>query len=225
MNKPCVRSGVLTVCAAVGVVGFVEVAACGKTETAMKTLGATCGASSECTTGKCVDQVCCNTTCDGGCERCDYQPYIGSCTAVPGGQDPDSDCDDQGAATCGKNGSCNGNRACAYYSSSYVCVNATCAGDYPQYGRSCDGVGACAPGADAGWSLGCFPFTCDPGVAACYATCDLDAGTASCSTNAVCVTVDGGAACKGQASATCTSNGQCLSGTCDGGGSYSGTCQ
>lgn len=189
MKHACMRANIVMACAAIGAIALVDVAACGKTETAKKALGATCAAGTDCTTGSCVDQVCCNTACDGGCERCDYQPNVGSCTAVPTGQDPDSDCADQGSATCGRNGSCNGSRACSYYSASYVCVAATCEGSILRPARNCDGAGACAPVADAGTE--CAPYACD-NTTGCAKSCTPDAGATTCAAGATCVNIDGG---------------------------------
>ena len=215
MKTTCMRSNFFIACAGVGLIALVEIAACGNSETAAKkALGATCAAGSDCTTGKCVDQVCCNTSCDGGCERCDYQPNVGSCTAVPTGEDPDSDCTDQASATCGTNGTCNGNRSCSYYSSSYVCVAATCDGAILRAARQCDGVGACSPAVDAGTD--CAPFGCD-NTTGCFTSCVPDAGAASCASNAACITVNDAGTCKGQSSASCASNAGCVSNTCDGG--------
>ncbi|MBI3070929.1 MAG: hypothetical protein HYY84_02265 [Deltaproteobacteria bacterium] len=215
MKQACWRSNVAVAVAAIVVIAVVDVAACGKTETAAKkSLGATCAAAADCTTGNCVDQVCCNTRCDGGCERCDYQPNVGSCTAVPTGQDPDNDCADQGSATCGTNGTCNGNRSCSYYSSSFVCVAAMCEGAVLRPARNCDGVGACSPVVDAGTD--CTPYGCD-NTTGCTTSCVPDGGVAACASNASCVVENDAGVCKGQTSANCTSNAQCLSSACDGG--------
>lgn len=55
--------------------------------------GDVCGLGDQCGTGSCVDGVCCTTSsCDGTCRACDVALSEGSCTAIPGGQDPDSEC-------------------------------------------------------------------------------------------------------------------------------------
>lgn len=91
--------------------------------------GGYCDEASDCGGGGfCVDNVCCNSACNGGCEACDLPGSEGACTPVPSGQDPDNEC---GQVSCvgffagyagdecrrkadvGANiASCNGARAC-----------------------------------------------------------------------------------------------------------------
>jgi len=47
--------------------------------------GATCGSSSECTSGDCVDGVCCNSACAGQCQACDVSGSVGTCTTLTSG--------------------------------------------------------------------------------------------------------------------------------------------
>lgn len=62
------------------------------------TLGGFCSTQPECATGlTCVDNVCCNSACNGGCERCDVSGSVGTCSPVANGQDPDQEC---GAVSC-----------------------------------------------------------------------------------------------------------------------------
>ena len=62
-------------------------------------IGTVCGAGSDCASGYCVDGVCCDQACSGVCETCGD----GTCTPVPLGQDPQSEC----APFC-----CDGGGAC-----------------------------------------------------------------------------------------------------------------
>ncbi|GAC1546568.1 MAG: hypothetical protein NVS3B10_10540 [Polyangiales bacterium] len=83
--------------------------------------GVSCGDQRECTTGNCVDFVCCNSACSGACEACDVTGRAGTCTPVPAGPP-------HGSRTCpagpdGCAGTCNG-------------TTSTCA------------IGACDAGAD-----------------------------------------------------------------------------
>ncbi|MCC6619627.1 MAG: putative metal-binding motif-containing protein [Deltaproteobacteria bacterium] len=58
-----------------------------------QTAGNACDTSSQCADGlTCVDQVCCTTTCDGPCRRCDVSGD-GTCTLSGAGTDPDDECD------------------------------------------------------------------------------------------------------------------------------------
>jgi hypothetical protein len=49
------------------------------------------------------------------------------------GTDPDNECPDQGAGSCGTNGTCNGAGACSLYPAGTMCGS----------GRQCNGAGAC----------------------------------------------------------------------------------
>lgn len=51
-----------------------------------------CVAADDCDSGLCTDGVCCNSTCTGTCAACDLTGTTGTCSAVPNGQDPDSEC-------------------------------------------------------------------------------------------------------------------------------------
>jgi len=57
------------------------------------TNGSACSSNTACRSGFCVDGVCCNTSCNGTCERCDVSPSVGTCSPIPDGQDPDIECD------------------------------------------------------------------------------------------------------------------------------------
>jgi hypothetical protein len=58
---------------------------CGVNGSCGKARGATCADASECGSGFCVDGVCCDSACTGGCNRCDLLGKIGTCTAVASG--------------------------------------------------------------------------------------------------------------------------------------------
>lgn len=72
----------------------------------VKNDGASCLVGHECHSDICVDGVCCNATCTGGCEACDLAGTEGTCTPHPGDTDP------EGACTGGA-GRCDGGGACA----------------------------------------------------------------------------------------------------------------
>jgi len=87
--------------------------------------GGFCNTTPECGGAlQCVDNVCCTSACNGGCQRCDISGN-GTCLPVADGQDPDSECGIVSCAghfagwqgdTCRRkadaNGSCGGDNAC-----------------------------------------------------------------------------------------------------------------
>jgi hypothetical protein len=70
--------------------------------------GAACTISSECSSGSCVDGVCCSTPCTGICQACTAAKKgsgsNGTCGNILSGTDPDNEC--AGAATCNGVGAC-----------------------------------------------------------------------------------------------------------------------
>jgi len=46
-------------------------------------LGETCNLDDDCSMGHCVNGVCCNTVCEGTCNRCNVAGSIGTCIEVP----------------------------------------------------------------------------------------------------------------------------------------------
>ncbi|MFO0593095.1 MAG: hypothetical protein U0441_36470 [Polyangiaceae bacterium] len=70
-----------------------------------KPLGQNCGNAGECDSGFCTDGVCCADDCQGLCKACNVAGSLGSCTFVPNGTDPASECN-------GANNNCNGAGAC-----------------------------------------------------------------------------------------------------------------
>jgi hypothetical protein len=136
---------------------------CGK-----RPVGAVCSRSSECASNQCAQGVCCATACTASCFSCSLPGNIGTCTPVPaGGADPTNTCRDQGAASCGSDGTCNGTGGCKRYAPGTVCVAARCsAGTYTSE-STCDGQGRC----EAGSMRPCSPFVCNSGGTACFNSC------------------------------------------------------
>lgn len=55
--------------------------------------GGFCSGVNQCAAGlSCTDSLCCSSSCSGVCQACDLAGTPGTCTPVPSGQDPDSEC-------------------------------------------------------------------------------------------------------------------------------------
>lgn len=168
-----------------------------------KPLGAKCGGKDECDSGFCADGVCCNVACTGACMSCNQIAKMGACNPVEeGATDPRRICKDEGKASCGFSGSCNGQGGCAKYASGSVCKAASCAGDSLMPASVCDGKGTCVPGSP----VGCAPNKCTDG--ACKVTCTENS---DCVAPAVC---NGGSCGKRGLGQSCARNDECAMGFC-----------
>jgi hypothetical protein len=88
---------------------------------------------------------------------------------VAAGQDPLNQCADQGAASCGTDGACNGMGACRLYAAgTQGCGPAACAGGVESAARTCDGAGACRQAVPKA----CSPYGCNG--ARCATSCAVD---------------------------------------------------
>jgi hypothetical protein len=65
--------------------------------------GEACTSGEECTSNLCVDAVCCDDACAGGCMACNVASSLGSCSPEPGGTNPANEC---GAGVCDGAGAC-----------------------------------------------------------------------------------------------------------------------
>jgi hypothetical protein len=173
----------------------------------------TCKAGSECLSGFCVDGFCCDSACAGSCRSCAVPGREGTCSPVPAGAvDPRGVCTDNGAATCGRNGTCDGVGGCANYPAGAVCGVAVCRDGANATFASCNGVGTCVR-----TTIPCAPFACDPQTSLCRSGCatDLD-----CAAGAACLNGQ----CSRREGAACTSDPDCVSGHCAQGVCCQSTC-
>ncbi|HRI71420.1 MAG TPA: hypothetical protein PK156_44610, partial [Polyangium sp.] len=69
--------------------------------------GATCANGTECTSGYCVDGVCCATACMETCNACNVSGSVGTCSPIPAGQG-DTNATTPCATVCDGAGVCNG---------------------------------------------------------------------------------------------------------------------
>ncbi|MGI6393906.1 MAG: hypothetical protein ACOX2F_04125 [bacterium] len=163
----------------------------------------------DCLSGKCVDGVCCDSDCDGLCESCNVSEfYKGKCTPYLAGTDPDNECDEEPAESCGKNGFCDGLGVCQKHSKTTQCKAPECSGNSSIEAAFCDGEGNCD---DTNLNpTDCNPYTCDSTTGLCAGgTCSDDDG---CVAGYYC----SGSTCQAKKvnGNLCKSDNECLSGTC-----------
>lgn len=156
--------------------------------------GTACTLNSQCASGLCVDGVCCDTSCNAVCKRCNITGSMGTCTNIAAGQDPDNEC--PGATNC------NGAGACQQQLNGSACAS----GAECQSGFCVDGV--CCNSACSGTCQAC-------NNAGSVGTCSNIAAGADpaneCAGAAVC---NGAGACKALNGSACSLNSECLSGFC-----------
>lgn len=168
--------------------------------------GNACSSNEDCSSGYCVDGVCCSTACDGVCQSCTAlgkgYPDDGTCGYVHPGQDPDKECNDEPATQCGLSGVCNGAGACAKYENGTACADATCNGSKYQP------AGVCADGQCSVFAeIDCTTFGCD--VDGCKQQCSSDS---ECSAGSYCT--NGICRLKKQLKEECDNASACASGHC-----------
>jgi hypothetical protein len=147
--------------------------------------GDSCITGADCLSGECADDVCCDTPCAGACEACRGQGNDGVCEPIAAGTDPDAECANDGQASCGQNGSCDGNGACGLWTSGTICDPIGCQGADVLNADTCNGGGTCV---DNG-TTDCALYSCAAG--ACLTSCadhpDCDGDVAYCDTTNQCV--------------------------------------
>ncbi len=145
--------------------------------------GGTCGATTDCDAGTCVDGVCCASPCTGSCEACDVVGALGKCTPVVGKPHAARTCGGRGAAgdLCAA-GACDGKStsSCAVFAldPGGVCAAATCTGTQFVGTSTCSVAHSCA----APTAKECAPYRC--ATSDCLATCT---GDGDCVKGATCV--------------------------------------
>jgi hypothetical protein len=154
-------------------------------------LGQSCSSAAQCGSGICSGGVCCNIACDDKiCLSCAVPGKLGTCSPAPAGEDPGDRCPTEPAASCGRDGVCDGTGKCRLHAAGVECGAATCSAGGAESARACDGKGTC----QASRRTTCGAFACE-GVR-CGTTCTPPA--AGCAQGFVC---QGGA---------CTSDGLLL---------------
>jgi hypothetical protein len=184
-------------------------------------LSEACSEPGQCSSGHCVDGVCCDQNCDGACEACKLSPddpNAGQCRVVREGPPIGKNKVCGGEGVCA--GSCNGTgRECIYPGSANECAKSSCHGNVETLRQGCDGAGRCAPQA----THDCGGYSCDEQGSACKTHC---ASSADCASGAVCnpdsrECVVSGAYCKGRFTAVAADGserscpGRCDNGACN----------
>ena len=163
-----------------------------------------CKAGSDCISGHCIDGVCCDTACSGPCVSCALPGRLGACSPIPAGApDPRGLCLDQGAPSCGHNGTCDGAGGCSLYAAGVICAaTPSCSGTTWSSPGTCSGTGACQR-----QTIPCLPYACDVQTNACHGTCVTadDCGPGKPCVNGI---------CGNPPPASCSAADECASGFC-----------
>jgi hypothetical protein len=181
--------------------------------------GTPCDAANQCISNFCVDGVCCDTACTGLCSACSAAAKgsgsDGVCGSVGQGTDPDNECAQQAASTCGTNGSCDGSGACQLWVSGTICAAPSCVAGVQTNASTCNGIGNC----NANGTVSCQPYVCNAGGTGCVTSCTLDAHCATgnyCSAGSCVAKKPNGVACGGgnQCNSSFCADGFCCNTAC-----------
>jgi hypothetical protein len=145
----------------------------GGTTSGKKPLGAQCGNKDQCESNFCVDDVCCESACDGACKACSA---AGKCNVKPA---DDAEC---GNITCPSDTSCRdyptaitSNRCAAFGSCK---KQADCTFTAKSQGITCDGVHVCDGDGNCGPVVVCgSTASCQIGAKECCAQTDKSIAT------------------------------------------------
>ena len=131
-----------------------------------------CTCDSDCQSGFCADGVCCGSACTDACKACNLPSSLGECSFVPAGVKPAHAplCALSAPATCGLDGTCDGQGGCRKFVNHTECSPGTCAGESVTERSECDGNGKCNPAA----AKDCYPYSCDPSTNQCAVSCTTD---------------------------------------------------
>jgi hypothetical protein len=145
--------------------------------------GLACTAGTECTSGNCVGDICCNTACAGTCKACTMAltgVADGTCSDItPGTAAPTGQC--TAAPPCGNDGKCATGGTCEQVAALTTCGSASCSNGQLTSAGTCDGVGACG----AGVTAPCTNLTICASATACEPSCTTPADCED--TGALCV--------------------------------------
>ena len=140
--------------------------------------GTACTVGTGCTSGFCVDGVCCNTACAGQCEACNVAGAAGTCTPKTGAPAGTRAACSDGAGNVCKALTCDGiaRDTCAAFANGpdKVCMAASCSGGVVTSAALCDGKGTCTASST---TTSCAPYECKGDVCGTVCTTKLDCAT------------------------------------------------
>ncbi|MBN1605101.1 MAG: hypothetical protein JW940_00635 [Polyangiaceae bacterium] len=141
--------------------------------------GSDCSVDLQCRSRHCVDDVCCDSECDGQCESCNESGKKGQCSTVQSGVPRGSRPACDGTDPC--QGECDGRsgKACSYPGADVVCSPASCDGGTVTTASVCNGAGTCT-GPETSH---CASGQCESGGAA---RCEGSCSPGSCGADAYC---------------------------------------
>jgi hypothetical protein len=166
--------------------------------------GAACVQNGDCRSGFCSDGFCCRERCDGTCLTCGKAGSEGRCVLADAGSNPHGSCIDEGAASCGKNGTCDGAGSCQKYPVGTVCADAGCQVQQIMLASRCAADGTCVPGTQQP----CSPYLCDDSGTKCRTSC---VDNSVCANGINCVN---GVCGKKALGTACTDGTECALGFC-----------
>ena len=173
--------------------------------------GGSCGADGTvCSTGNCVDGVCCDTACNGTCQACNLPGSVGTCTAIPDGTDPGDECGT--GNVCNGTGGCRSNADMAM-GPDMTSTDMAMGGGGAGGGGGGAGSGGAGGGGGAGGSGGAGGgggAGGSGGAGGGGGAGDQDLGSGAGGTGGA----GGGGSGGGAVGATCTSDADCASGIC-----------
>lgn len=139
--------------------------------------GASCEDEVECASGNCIDGFCCNSVCDGICQACDVEGFVGTCSQVEG--EPRADRGPCPGADPACQGVCGDNPLKCDFDQTQECGSSTCSGGQRTFGLcSLEVDGECAE-----TTAECAPYACDEDGIGCVEVC---ATVDDCAEEAVC---------------------------------------
>ncbi len=164
-----------------------------------KSPGKSCASATECSSGFCMDYVCCDKACTGTCMSCAVPGQVGTCSGIPSGKT-----DPSGLNPCTGPNACNGYGACRKVNGQYCKTGPECVS-----GHCMDNV--CCDQACAGTCMSCA-VTGKLGACSAVPAGKTDTvATVPCSGQSAC---DGKGTCLKANGQACASGSSCGSGLC-----------